>query len=85
MKRIIIKNGTIIDGSGNDRYAADLVLKNGRICQIVRRTEMSKEPESIAHQKIEDQFLGHRRGNPRPFNDRVIHIVTEGSTSMYSV
>ena len=34
MYDLIIKNGTIIDGTGKDRYAADIVIKDGKIAKI---------------------------------------------------
>ncbi len=33
---ILIKNGKIIDGSGNNWYYSDLAIKNGKIIQIAR-------------------------------------------------
>ena len=33
---ILIKNGKIIDGSGNNWYYSDLAIKNGKIVQIAR-------------------------------------------------
>ncbi|MDA0979206.1 MAG: hypothetical protein O3B72_11645, partial [Proteobacteria bacterium] len=32
--QLIIRNGTIIDGTGADRYQADIAVSNGRIVKI---------------------------------------------------
>jgi N-acyl-D-amino-acid deacylase len=40
---IIIKGGTIVDGTGAPRFAADLALANGRIAEIGRVTESAAE------------------------------------------
>ena len=33
---LVVKNGTIIDGSGLPRYRADIAVKDGRIAEIGR-------------------------------------------------
>ena len=38
----IIRNGTIIDGTGADRYVADIALKDGRVAAIGEINEQSK-------------------------------------------
>ena len=37
----IIRNGTIIDGTGADRYVADIALKDGRVAAIGEVNEQS--------------------------------------------
>ena len=34
MYDLIIRNGTIIDGTGNDRYVADIAIKDKKISAI---------------------------------------------------
>ena len=34
MYDLIIRNGTIIDGTGNDRYVADIAIKDGKIASV---------------------------------------------------
>ena len=34
MSSLVIRNGTIVDGSGDDPYEADLSVENGRIAAI---------------------------------------------------
>ena len=35
----IIRNGTIIDGTGNDRFVADIAIKDGKIAKIGQITD----------------------------------------------
>ena len=39
MYDLIIRNGTIIDGTGDDRFAADIAIKDGKIAKIGQITE----------------------------------------------
>ena len=41
MYDLIIKNGTIIDGTGNDRYIADVAIKDGKIEDIGEINEIA--------------------------------------------
>ena len=34
MYDLIIRNGTIIDGSGGDRFDADIAIKDGKIAEV---------------------------------------------------
>ncbi|EGR53874.1 hypothetical protein FSEG_02189, partial [Fusobacterium necrophorum D12] len=34
MSTILIKNGTLIDGTGNKRYSADILIENEKIKKI---------------------------------------------------
>lgn len=34
MSRVLIKNGTVIDGTGNDRFKADIVIEDDKIVEI---------------------------------------------------
>ncbi len=34
MSDLVIKNGTIVDGTGAARYRADVLVTNGRIAEI---------------------------------------------------
>ena len=46
MHDMIIKNGTIIDGTGADRFEADIAIKNGKIVSV-------GELVGAAHQEID--------------------------------
>ena len=35
----IVRNGTIIDGTGNDRFVADIAIKDGKIAKIGQITD----------------------------------------------
>ena len=39
----IIRNGTIIDGTGDDRFAADIAIKDGKIAKIGQITETATD------------------------------------------
>lgn len=43
MYDLIVRNGTIIDGTGNDRYTADLAIKDGRIAKIGKIDETASK------------------------------------------
>jgi len=40
---LIIKNGTIIDGTGKDRFAADVAITGGKIAAVGRDLGAAKE------------------------------------------
>lgn len=46
---ILIKNGTIVDGSGNPRYKANVAIKDGKIVKIA--TNLNDEAENIIDAK----------------------------------
>ena len=37
MYDMIIKNGTVLDGTGDDRYVADIAIKDGKIGPIYQK------------------------------------------------
>ena len=39
---MVIANGTIIDGSGQDRYLGDMYLEGGKIIKIVKKEQSGK-------------------------------------------
>ena len=48
---IIIKGGTIVDGTGAPRFDADLALANGRIAEVGRISDVvSFEPDIVSVQ-----------------------------------
>ena len=40
---LVVKNGTVIDGSGLPRYRADVAVRHGRIAAIGRIRERARE------------------------------------------
>ena len=40
---LIIKNGTIVDGTGAARYQADIAVANGKIAEIGKITDGAKK------------------------------------------
>ena len=43
---LIIRGGTIIDGSGEQRYVADIGIKDGKVARIGEITEKMLKPLS---------------------------------------
>ena len=39
---LLIKNGTVIDGTGTKRYRADVAIANGKVAEIGKVTEGAK-------------------------------------------
>jgi len=40
---LIVKNGTVVDGSGAPRFRADVAVANGQIVEIGRLTEGAEQ------------------------------------------
>ena len=47
MYDLVIKNGLIIDGSGNDGYVSDVAIKDGKIVAINKNIEDGKTEEIV--------------------------------------
>ena len=43
MYDMIIKNGTVLDGTGDDRYVADIAIKDGKIAKIGEINESAEK------------------------------------------
>ena len=52
---LLIKNGTVIDGSGMPRYRADVGITNGKIARIGRIREATKEVIDAENQQQMEQ------------------------------
>ena len=71
MYEFVIKNGSVIDGTGSAAYKADVAIADGKIARI------GHIPESAAHSAIEAEgravtpgFIAiHRHGDMAAFRD----------------
>ena len=48
MYDLIIRNGTVIDGTGRDRFIADVAVQDGKIAKIGQITESAKKEIDVA-------------------------------------
>lgn len=48
MYDLIIRNGTVIDGTGRDRFIADVAVQDGKVAEIGQITESAKEEIDVA-------------------------------------
>ena len=62
---LVIKNGTVIDGTGLPRYRADVGVVGGQIAHIGRIRESAKETIDAEGQVVTPGFVdGHTHGLP---------------------
>ena len=40
---LVIKNGTVVDGTGAERYRADIAVANGKIAEIGKVSDGAKQ------------------------------------------
>src|SRR5688572_11674136 len=67
---LVIKNGTVIDGSGLPRFRADVGVRNGRIATIGRIRESAKETIDAEGQVVTPGFVdGHTHMDAQVFWD----------------
>jgi N-acyl-D-amino-acid deacylase len=67
---LVIKNGTVIDGSGLPRYRADLGVRHGRIAAIGRIRERTREVIDADGQVVSPGFVdGHTHMDAQVFWD----------------
>ncbi len=57
MYDLVIRNGSIVDGSGLPSFTADVAIKEGRIAKIGRVTEEAKETIDAAGKKVSPGFI----------------------------
>ena len=75
---LVIKNGTIVDGSGGASYRADVGVNDGRISAIGRIREKSTEPIDAEGYVVSPGFVdGHTHMDAQVFWDPI------GSCSCY--
>jgi N-acyl-D-aspartate/D-glutamate deacylase len=67
---LVIKNGTVIDGSGLPRYRADVAVRHGRIAAIGRIREAAREVIDADGQVVTPGFVdGHTHMDAQVFWD----------------
>ena len=67
---LVIKNGTVIDGSGLPRYRADVGVRRGRIAAIGRIRESAREVLDAEGQIVAPGFVdGHTHMDAQIFWD----------------
>jgi N-acyl-D-amino-acid deacylase len=67
---LVIKNGTVIDGSGLPRYRADVAVRHGRIAAIGRVRETAREVVDADGQVVTPGFIdGHTHMDAQIFWD----------------
>ncbi len=67
---LVIKNGTVIDGSGLPRYRADVGIRQGRIAAIGRIREQARETLDAAGHVVAPGFIdGHTHMDAQIFWD----------------
>ncbi|MEM7001312.1 MAG: amidohydrolase family protein [Pseudomonadota bacterium] len=75
---LLIKNGTVIDGSGGARYHADVAVQDGRIAKIGRVNEAAKRTIDAEGHAVTPGFVdGHTHMDAQVFWDPI------GSCSCY--
>jgi len=75
---LLIRNGTVVDGSGGARYRADVAVKEGRIAAIGRLTEKASETIDADGLVVSPGFVdGHTHMDAQVFWDPL------GSCSCY--
>jgi N-acyl-D-aspartate/D-glutamate deacylase len=67
---LLIKNGTVIDGSGLPRYRADIAVRHGRIAAIGRIREAARDSIDAEGQVVSPGFVdGHTHMDAQVFWD----------------
>ena len=67
---LVIKNGTVIDGTGLPRYRADVAVRHGRIAAIGRIREAAREVVDAEGRVVTPGFIdGHTHMDAQVFRD----------------
>ena len=65
---LVLRNGRILDGSGNPRFKADIALKNGRISKIGRVDEEADRIIDVKGLFVSPGFID-KRGKWQPYRN----------------
>ena len=73
---LLVKNGTVVDGSGTPRFRADVGIADGKIAHIGRINERAKETLDAEGHVVAPGFVdGHTHMDAQVFWDlSLIHI-----------
>ena len=75
---ILIKNGTIVDGTGAPGYAADIAIKDGRILEIGKPKGEAAKVIDAAGQIVSPGFIDpHTHYDPQISWDRLLESSSE--------
>ena len=55
---LVLKNGWVIDGSGKERYLADVALRDGRIVAVGDLNERAKQKNWVIRFELLLKFFG---------------------------
>ena len=69
---LLIRNGTVIDGSGTPRYRADVGVRDGKIAFVGRAAETAKETIDAEGHIVAPGFVdGHTHMDAQVFWDPI--------------
>ncbi|MFW9824770.1 MAG: amidohydrolase family protein, partial [Candidatus Thorarchaeota archaeon] len=84
MKKILIKNGKVIDGAGNPWFKADLLIDKGKIVKIVPKIESVKVDEllDVSGLIVSPGFIDiHTHSDQTILISRGENVLTQGVTT----
>ena len=80
---LLIKNGTVVDGSGNPGYRADVAVSGGKIAAIGRINERAKQTIDAEGHIVSPGFVdGHTHMDAQIFWDPIGSCSYHGVTSV---
>ena len=72
---LLIKNGTVVDGSGNPGYRADVAVSSGKIAAIGRINERAKQTIDAEGHIVSPGFVdGHTHMDAQIFRTRLAPV-----------
>ena len=69
---LVIKNGSVVDGSGNPQYRADVAVQDGKIAAIGRINDRAKQTIDAEGHVVSPGFVdGHTHMDAQVFWDPI--------------